>query len=65
MRKVVRHFRLYLKPVKFVIWTDLKIMPRTYTEMMMMLDASRRARSIVQSVEQGESDPGTRERVTE
>ena len=49
----------------FTVDRDLKIMPRTYTEMMMMLDASRRARSIVQSVEQGESDPGTRERVTE
>ena len=49
----------------FTVERDLKVLPRTYTEMMMMLDASRRARSIVKSVEQGESDAGIKERVTE
>jgi len=49
----------------FTVEKDLRVMPRTYTEMMMMLDASRRAKLVVKSVKQGESDAGTTERVTE
>lgn len=49
----------------FTVERDLRIMPRTYTEMMMMIEASRRARSVQNSVVHGEIDAGTKERVTE
>ncbi|KAF1347805.1 HotDog domain-containing protein [Delphinella strobiligena] len=49
----------------FTVAGDLRIMPRTYTEMMMMIEASRRARSVQNSVVHGEGDADTKERVTE
>ena len=30
VKKIVNHFRLYLKPVKFIVRTDLKIMPSIF-----------------------------------
>lgn len=49
----------------FTVERDLKVMPRTYTEMMMMIDASRRAKSVQTSLAKGEVDAGTKDRVTE
>lgn len=49
----------------FTVERDIKVMPRTYTEFMMYIDARRRAARITESVASGESDPGAKERVTE
>lgn len=49
----------------FTVDKDIKVMPRTYSEFMMYLDARRRARRVLESVSQGEADGGAKERVTE
>lgn len=49
----------------FTVERDIKVMPRTYTEFMMYVDARRRAMSIKDSVVQGKTDSGSKERVTE
>ena len=49
----------------FVADKDIKVMPRTYSEYMMYIDARRRAKSVHESVEQGEADDGNKERLTE
>ncbi|KAI9693431.1 MAG: hypothetical protein M1820_009307 [Bogoriella megaspora] len=47
----------------FSIPKDIKIMPRTYTEFMMWVDARRRSASVLESLEAGSSE--SRDRVTE
>lgn len=49
----------------FTVEKDLKVLPRTYTEFMMYVDARRRAGRVMESLEQGEADLGGKERVTE
>ena len=49
----------------FTVDRDIKVMPRTYSEFMMYIDARRRVRSVLESMEQGEADTGAQERVTE
>lgn len=49
----------------FTVDKDVKVMPRTYTEKMMYLDARRRARGVLDSVKQEDADSGDKERVTE
>lgn len=51
----------------FTVERDLKVLPRTYTEMMMMTDAARRAEGVSKTadVPGGERDDGGKERVTE
>jgi acyl-coenzyme A thioesterase 9 len=48
----------------FMVDRDIKVLPRTYTEFMMYVDARRRARRVIEIVQQGEADT-SRERVTE
>ncbi|KAK1078593.1 hypothetical protein LTR33_007106 [Friedmanniomyces endolithicus] len=49
----------------FTVDKNLKVLPRTYTEFMMYIDARRRVRRVLESVQQGEADGGTMERITE
>lgn len=49
----------------FTVDRDLKVMPKTYSEMMMYIDARRRAKGVIESMRQGEADSGKGERVTE
>ncbi|KAF2771260.1 acyl-coenzyme A thioesterase 9 [Teratosphaeria nubilosa] len=49
----------------FTVEKDIKVLPRTYTEFMMYVDARRRARRVIESVAHGEADGGSRKRVTE
>ena len=42
VEKTVQHFILFLKPVKFVIRTDLKIMPGIFKNENMMTENSSR-----------------------
>lgn len=49
----------------FTVDKDVKVLPRTYTEFMMYIDARRRAQQIIETVEQGEADPDGINRVTE
>ncbi|GAB7355007.1 hypothetical protein MBLNU459_g5615t1 [Dothideomycetes sp. NU459] len=49
----------------FTVERDIKVMPRTYTEFMMYADARRRAARVTESVANGESDAGAKDRVTE
>lgn len=49
----------------FTVDKDVKVLPRTYTEFMMYVDARRRARRVIESVEHGEADGGSLERITE
>ncbi|KAK5721432.1 hypothetical protein LTR17_014552 [Elasticomyces elasticus] len=49
----------------FTVNKNLKVLPRTYTEFMMYVDARRRVRRVLESVKQGEADGGTMERITE
>jgi acyl-coenzyme A thioesterase 9 len=44
---------------------DVKVMPKTYSEYMMYLDARRRVRGVMESLQQGKTDAGAVERVTE
>ena len=49
----------------FTVDRDVQVMPRTYSEFMMYVDARRRARAVRESVGQGEADAGANDRVTE
>ena len=49
----------------FTVAKDIKVMPRSYSEFMMYLDARRRARRITETLKQGDHDAGAKERVTE
>jgi acyl-coenzyme A thioesterase 9 len=49
----------------FTVNKSLKVLPRTYTEFMMYIDARRRARRVAESVQHGEADGGSKERITE
>ncbi|KAF7194580.1 Acyl-coenzyme A thioesterase 9, mitochondrial, partial [Pseudocercospora fuligena] len=49
----------------FTVEKDIKVIPRSYTEMMMYADARRRAQSIREAVRHGDADAGKQERITE
>ena len=49
----------------FTVERDVKILPRSYTEFMMYVDARRRAKRVQETLIKGESDAGNKERVTE
>ena len=49
----------------FTVDRDIKVMPRTYSEFMMYIDARRRAKGVLESLHQGETNAGAKERVTE
>ena len=49
----------------FTVDRDIKVMPRTYSEFMVYIDARRRAKGVLESVKQGGTDVGAKERVTE
>lgn len=49
----------------FTVERNVKVLPRTYTEFMMYVDARRRARRVIETVKQGEADDGSQDRVTE
>lgn len=49
----------------FTVDRDVKVLPRSYTEFMMYIEARRRASHVVESMQQGDADSGSKERVTE
>lgn len=49
----------------FTVDEDIKVMPRTYSEFMMYIDARRRVRRALESIKRGDADAGVSERVTE
>lgn len=49
----------------FTVEKDIKVMPRTYTEFMMYVDARRRAMNVKEKVKQGDVDVGKGDRITE
>ncbi|EME44486.1 hypothetical protein DOTSEDRAFT_34901 [Dothistroma septosporum NZE10] len=49
----------------FTVDKDIKVMPQTYTEFMMYVDARRRAKRVLESMQHGNTDSGTQDRVTE
>ena len=49
----------------FTVDQDIKVMPRSYSEFMMYLDARRRAKGVFESMKDGAADDGASERVTE
>lgn len=49
----------------FTVDRDIKVMPRTYSEYMMYIDARRRAQSVAESVQRTDVDGGKVDRVTE
>ncbi len=49
----------------FLVDKDVKVMPRTYSEFMMYIDARRRVKGVLESLRQGKADSGTEERATE
>ncbi|KAL9526892.1 Acyl-coenzyme A thioesterase [Sphaerulina musiva] len=49
----------------FLVDKDIKVLPRSYTEHMMYIDARRRAMSVREKVQQGDADAGSSERITE
>lgn len=49
----------------FTVDKDIKVMPRTYSEFMMYVDARRRAKAVVESMKSGNTDNGEKERLTE
>lgn len=49
----------------FTVDRDIKVMPRTYSEFMMYIDARRRVKGVLESMEQGKADTGAKERITE
>lgn len=49
----------------FRVEKDIKVMPKTYSEFMMYLDARRRAGRVTKSLEQGKADDGLKLRATE
>lgn len=48
----------------FMVDKDIKVMPRTYSEFMMYIDARRRVKGVLDSMKQGEAD-ASQNRVTE
>jgi acyl-coenzyme A thioesterase 9 len=49
----------------FTVDKDIKVMPRTYSEFMMYIEARRRVRGVLESMRQGDVDAGAQHRVTE
>lgn len=49
----------------FTVDEDIKVMPKTYSEYMMYIDARRRVRRALKSIESGDANAGLKERVTE
>lgn len=49
----------------FLVDREFQVLPRTYTEFMMYVDARRRARRVIESVQRGEADGGGSQRITE
>lgn len=49
----------------FTVDKDIKVMPRSYSEYMMYIDARRRAKRVSESVRELETDNGKADRVTE
>lgn len=49
----------------FNVDQDIKVMPRTYSEYMMYIDARRRVSRALESIKKGDADAGVQERVTE
>ncbi|KAK3050403.1 hypothetical protein LTR09_008314 [Extremus antarcticus] len=49
----------------FTVDKDIKVMPRSYSEFMMYIDARRRAKGVLESLRHGEADAGATARVTE
>lgn len=49
----------------FTVDRNIKVLPRTYTEFMMYIDARRRARQVLESVKHSDANGGTSERITE
>ncbi|KAF2223568.1 HotDog domain-containing protein [Elsinoe ampelina] len=49
----------------FMVKKDVKVMPRSYSEFMMYVDARRRAMRVRDTLRTGEADEGSKERVTE
>lgn len=49
----------------FMVEKDIKVLPQSYTEFMMYVDARRRVRRVKENVRLGKSDGGKKERVTE
>ena len=49
----------------FTVDKDIQVMPRTYSEFMMYVDARRRVRRAMESIQQGLADPGSGNRITE
>lgn len=49
----------------FTVDRSVQVLPRTYTEFMMYVDARRRARTVKQTLIDGGADPGKEQRVTE
>lgn len=49
----------------FTVERDIKVMPKSYSEFMMYIDARRRAMRIRESVEHDTIDSGAKDRVTE
>lgn len=49
----------------FTVDRDIKVMPRTYSEFMMYIDARRRVQGVIESMKQGEADSGKGDRITE
>ncbi|KAF4551692.1 Hypothetical protein D9617_12g035800 [Elsinoe fawcettii] len=49
----------------FMVKKDVKVMPKSYSEFMMYVDARRRAMRVRDTLRTGEADEGAKERVTE
>lgn len=49
----------------FIVDKDIKVMPRTYSEFMIYVDARRRVSGVLESVKQGNTDSDPQDRVTE
>lgn len=49
----------------FTVDEDIQVMPRTYSEFMMYIDARRRARGVLESMKESGADSGAKQRVTE
>lgn len=49
----------------FMVKKDVKVMPKTYSEFMMYVDARRRAMGVRDTLKSGTVDEGSKERVTE
>ncbi|QIW96968.1 hypothetical protein AMS68_002486 [Peltaster fructicola] len=49
----------------FTVDKDIKVVPRTYSEFMMWTNGRRRAQDVEKSLERGDADGGSTERITE